>query len=86
MCRFLSVCPSVCDKNRLDNNSFLCIQLLDACVSNCGHSFHLEISSRDFVTECKSVISKGHPKVALKLKESLKKWAEGDFKSDPALK
>ncbi len=55
-------------------------------MSNCGHSFHLEISSRDFVTECKSVISKGHPKVALKLKESLKKWAEGDFKSDPALK
>jgi len=32
------------------------IQLLSACVKNCGHIFHLEIASRDFINECKSLI------------------------------
>jgi hypothetical protein len=30
-------------------------QLLNACVKNCGHAFHLEIASRDFISECHSI-------------------------------
>ncbi|KAB0804255.1 hypothetical protein PPYR_01225 [Photinus pyralis] len=59
--------------------------LLDACVSNCGKTFHIEIASREFENEYVKLIKKAHPKVQQKLKESLKKWAEGEFKSDPQL-
>lgn len=61
------------------------IKLLDACVNNCGKTFHLEIASRDFEAEYKKLISKSHPIVQQKLKELLKVWAEGEFKSDPQL-
>lgn len=60
-------------------------QLLDACVNNCGKNFHLEIASREFETEYKKLVSKSQPQIATKLKLCLKKWAEGDFKSDPQL-
>ncbi|KAF2896891.1 hypothetical protein ILUMI_09278 [Ignelater luminosus] len=59
--------------------------LLDACVSNCGKTFHIEIASREFENEYCKLIKKCHPKVAQKLKESLKKWAEGEFKTDQQL-
>ncbi|XP_067007912.1 signal transducing adapter molecule 1 isoform X2 [Anabrus simplex] len=61
------------------------ITLLDACVNNCGKPFHLEIASRDFETEFRKLLNRSQPRVADKLKQLLKKWAEGDFKGDPQL-
>ncbi|KAL1124119.1 hypothetical protein AAG570_001889 [Ranatra chinensis] len=65
------------------------ITLLDACVSNCGKTFQLEIASRDFETELRKLLSKwtgaNQSKVAERLKQLIKKWAEGEFKSDPQL-
>jgi len=61
------------------------IILLDACVSNCGKQFLLEVASRDFETEFKKIFAKAHPKIVEKLKEVLKKWAEGEFSRDPSL-
>lgn len=61
------------------------ITLLDACVSNCGKQFHLEVASRDFETEFRKLLQKSQPKVNTRLKLCLKKWAESEFKSDPQL-
>lgn len=61
------------------------ITLLDACVSNCGKQFHLEVASRDFETEFRRLLLKSQPKVNTRLKLCLKKWAESEFKSDPQL-
>ncbi|CAO1328664.1 unnamed protein product [Diamesa serratosioi] len=61
------------------------ITLLDACVKNCGKNYHLEIASRDFEAEFKKLLQKAEPKLSNKLKQTLKKWAEEDFKSDPQL-
>lgn len=60
-------------------------QLLDACVNNSGKTFHIEIASRDFENEYIKILNRSHPKVSQKLRESLKKWAEGEFKSDQQL-
>lgn len=60
-------------------------QLLDACVSNCGKPFHLEIASREFETEFRKLLTRSQPRIAEKLRLLLKKWAEGDFKQDPQL-
>lgn len=61
------------------------ITLLDACISNCGKQFHLEVASRDFESEFKKLLQKSQPKVNTRLKLCLKKWAETDFKNDPQL-
>ncbi|XP_046675972.1 signal transducing adapter molecule 1 [Homalodisca vitripennis] len=61
------------------------ITLLDACVNNCGKTFHLEVASRDFESELRKLLTKSQPRVAEKLRQLLKKWAEGEFKSDPQL-
>lgn len=40
------------------------LTLLDACINNCGKTFHLEIASREFETEYKKLLSKVEPTVA----------------------
>lgn len=65
-------------------NSFY-LQLLDACIKNSGKIFHIEVASREFETEITKVITKGHEIVSKKLRESLKRWAENEFKSDTQL-
>lgn len=67
------------------NVSIQAVILLDACVSNCGKRFHLEVASREFLTEARKLLEKGHPKVIERFKLTLKKWAENEFKTDPEL-
>ena len=64
---------------------FTFLQLLDACVSNCNKPFHLELASREFEQELYKLVKKLHPRVAAQLKQCIKKWAEGDFKTDSQL-
>ncbi|XP_066599013.1 signal transducing adapter molecule 1 isoform X2 [Prorops nasuta] len=61
------------------------ITLLDACSSNCGKPFHLEIASREFETELRKLIIHPQSKISEKMRALLKKWAEGDFKTDREL-
>ncbi|XP_055598474.1 signal transducing adapter molecule 1 [Uranotaenia lowii] len=61
------------------------ITLLDACVSNCGKQFHLEVASREFENEFKKLMQKSQATCSKRLRLCLKKWAESDFKSDPQL-
>lgn len=67
------------------NVSIQAVILLDACVSNCGKKFHLEVASREFQNEARKLLERGHPKVIERFKLMLKKWAENEFKSDPEL-
>lgn len=54
-------------------------------MNNSGKTFHVEVASRDFENEYEKLLKKCHPHVIQKLKESLKKWAEDEFKSDSQL-
>ncbi|XP_045511454.1 signal transducing adapter molecule 1 [Colias croceus] len=59
--------------------------LLDACISNCGKIFHLEVASREFEMEFRRLLSRAQPAVSQKLMSLLRKWAEGEFRNDPQL-
>jgi signal transducing adaptor molecule len=62
------------------------LQLLDACVSNCGLSFHLEIASREFEQEFRKILHRTQEKtIRDKLLGCLEKWALNEFKTDPQL-
>ncbi|XP_067927948.1 signal transducing adapter molecule 1-like [Watersipora subatra] len=61
------------------------LTLLDACILNCGSAFHKEVATAEFVKESRNILSKASPAFADKYKESLKKWAENEFKSDSKL-
>lgn len=67
------------------NVSIQAVILLDACVSNCGKKFHLEVASREFLSEAQKLLEKGHPKVVEKFKLMIKKWSENEFKKDQEL-
>lgn len=67
------------------NVSIQAVILLDACVSNCGKKFHLEVASREFLNEARRLLERAHPKVMERFKLMLKKWSENEFKSDPEL-
>ncbi|KAL8609506.1 hypothetical protein ACOMHN_009408 [Nucella lapillus] len=63
------------------------LMLLDACVKNCGRVFHLEVCTREFMGECRTLLTqKTHPKVVQKLRFYIKKWSEmPEIKADKSL-
>lgn len=67
------------------DSHLLFFQLLDACIKNCGKNFHLEIASREFEQEFRRLMPKSKSAVAQKMRVSLKKWADNEFKTDPQL-
>lgn len=54
-------------------------------MNNSGKTFHVEVASRDFENDYEKLLKKAHPHIIQKLKESLKKWSDGEFKTDPQL-
>ncbi|XP_031563312.1 signal transducing adapter molecule 1-like [Actinia tenebrosa] len=71
--------------NRNPHIAMQALTLLSACVNNCGKVFHLEICSREFVSEAKTILqSRTHPKVLEKFKEIIVEMI-GIFNDDSQL-
>eukprot|EP00911_Craspedida_sp_UC1_P002774 UC1_evm1s2031 len=77
-------------KGRNPNQQMQTLTLLDACVSNCGRVFHLEVCSRNFAEAVKTLLSprtgaSTHERVAARLKGILVAW-DASFQSDSQLR
>ncbi|GAU98865.1 hypothetical protein RvY_09949 [Ramazzottius varieornatus] len=75
-------------KHKDPHVAMLALTLLDACVTNAKKKFHLEVSSRYFEDEVKSMLNNSNNynyEVVEKLCTMIKKWSENEFRSDPQL-
>ncbi|ESN98470.1 hypothetical protein HELRODRAFT_176946 [Helobdella robusta] len=77
--------------NRNPHIALQAISLLNACVKNAGRYFWLEIASKDFITDCRKIISEEkqgviQKKISNQLKHHLRSWAKTEFKSDSELR
>ncbi|XP_078286791.1 TOM1-like protein 2 isoform X2 [Rhinoraja longicauda] len=80
-------------KKRLSGNKnfrevMLCLTVLESCVKNCGHRFHVLVASRDFVEDVlvKTILPKNNPPniVQDKVLSLIQAWADA-FRSTPDL-
>ncbi|XP_060921398.1 ADP-ribosylation factor-binding protein GGA3-like isoform X1 [Labrus mixtus] len=68
------------EANTLDSSSWFCVQVLEACMKNCGRRFHNEVGKYRFLNELIKVVSPKYmgdsapEKVKLKIVEMLYSW------------
>ncbi|XP_072444598.1 target of Myb1 membrane trafficking protein isoform X6 [Chiloscyllium punctatum] len=80
-------------RKRLSGNKnfrevMLCLTVLETCVKNCGHRFHVMVASRDFVEDVlvKTILPKNNPPTIVqdKVLSLIQAWADA-FRSSPDL-
>ncbi|XP_041033714.1 target of Myb protein 1 isoform X2 [Carcharodon carcharias] len=80
-------------RKRLSGNKnfrevMLCLTVLETCVKNCGHRFHVMVASRDFVEDVlvKTILPKNNPPTVVqdKVLSLIQAWADA-FRSTPDL-
>lgn len=71
--------------HRVPYVSMHAITVLDACVNNCGVQFHREMNTPDFIRNLRRFVFKyKNPKVVMRMKYFIRKWAEM-FRNNPNL-
>ncbi|KAJ8001795.1 hypothetical protein DPEC_G00173140 [Dallia pectoralis] len=74
--------------NRSYKEIMLALTVLEACVKNCGHRFHVLVASRDFVEGVlvRAILPKNNPPTALhdRVLSLIQAWADA-FRSSPSL-
>ncbi|XP_067315119.1 target of Myb protein 1 isoform X3 [Pseudorasbora parva] len=74
--------------NRNFNEVMLALSVLEACVKNCGHKFHIYVSTRDFVENVlvQTILPKNNAPVALqdRVLSMIQAWSDA-FRSSPDL-